>query len=390
MASVLLFGAAELGSGKGGEAKELLRNAYGEGEERYQLLVTGEEGEPKWELALTLQEQSYTEETAKEAFQREYERLCREILGENLSLSEIRQSLHLKEHREHRGIRFSWKSEQPEVLSDEGEILLSYREKEGQAVTLSVSMKAGEFEQSFEMPLFVYPPADTLEERGKEFQLYLQEKEQQEQSEESFTLPSSYQGERLFYQRKGKRDSLLFLLLGLLAAVACYFEEPFREREEKRKREAQMLSDYAEIVSKLLVFLGAGFSIRGAWEKVVMDYERKQRQEGREERWAYERMRETYSQITSGIYEAQAYGNFGRRCGLHCYMKLGSLLEQNLRTGNRYLRDMLEKEMEMAFEEKKRSARKLGEEAGTKLVIPMVLLMAVVMVLVVVPAWMAL
>ena len=47
---------------------------------------------------------------------------------------------------------------------------------------------------------------------------------------------------------------------------------------------------------------------------------------------------------------------------------------------------MLEKESSLAFEERKIIAKKMGEEAGTKLLMPLVVIMAVVIAIVVFPA----
>ena len=49
----------------------------------------------------------------------------------------------------------------------------------------------------------------------------------------------------------------------------------------------------------------------------------------------------------------------------------------------------LEREAESAFEERKRNARVQGEEAATKLLIPMALMLLIVLVLLIVPACMS-
>ena len=65
------------------------------------------------------------------------------------------------------------------------------------------------------------------------------------------------------------------------------------------------------------------------------------------------------------------------------------MTEQNLNKGTRGMQQLLKKEVEDAFEERKRIARKKGEEAGTKLLIPMVMMLAVVIAIVAVPALMS-
>ena len=89
-----------------------------------------------------------------------------------------------------------------------------------------------------------------------------------------------------------------------------------------------------------------------------------------------------------GIPEGQAIEEFGKRCQLQSYLKLSSLLEQNRRTGTKNLTKLLEQEMNGAWEQQKSMARRLGEEAGTKLLLPLMLMLVVVMVIIMVPAMM--
>ena len=93
--------------------------------------------------------------------------------------------------------------------------------------------------------------------------------------------------------------------------------------------------------------------------------------------------------MESGITEAESYERFGRRCGMQIYVKLGALLSQNLRKGAKGMNQILKTEASQAFEERKARARRLGEEAGTKLLAPMFLMLAVVLVIVIVPAFMS-
>ncbi len=108
----------------------------------------------------------------------------------------------------------------------------------------------------------------------------------------------------------------------------------------------------------------------------------------RRKRYVYEEMYETSCQMKGGVPEGSAFEEFGRRCGLQSYMKLGGLLEQNRKNGSKNLRNLLRTEMTDAFEQRKHQARRLGEEAGTKLLLPLFILLSVVMVMIAVPALM--
>lgn len=127
-------------------------------------------------------------------------------------------------------------------------------------------------------------------------------------------------------------------------------------------------------------------TVRTAWERIALDYQ-EVKEKGGEVRPAYEEMLQTYYQMRSGTPEGKAYEEFGRRCILQPYLKLAGLLEQNRKTGTKNLRHLLQIEMSDAFEQRKNLARRQGEEAATKLLIPLFLMLGVVMVIVVVPAF---
>ena len=94
-----------------------------------------------------------------------------------------------------------------------------------------------------------------------------------------------------------------------------------------------------------------------------------------------------YREILSGQSESVAYEHFGKRAGVREYVKLSTLLCQNLKKGSANLMARLEEEALMASESRIRDGKILGEEAGTKLLIPMVLLLAVDMIMIMLPAF---
>ena len=57
--------------------------------------------------------------------------------------------------------------------------------------------------------------------------------------------------------------------------------------------------------------------------------------------------------------------------------------------GSHRMADLLEKEALEAWDERKRKARVLGETAATKLLVPMVMMLAVVMAIIMIPAFLS-
>ena len=64
-----------------------------------------------------------------------------------------------------------------------------------------------------------------------------------------------------------------------------------------------------------------------------------------------------------------------------------SIIIQNQKKGMEGLKDSLSTERRNAFDERKQEATRLGEEAGTKLLLPMMMMMGVVLMIIVIPAY---
>lgn len=146
-----------------------------------------------------------------------------------------------------------------------------------------------------------------------------------------------------------------------------------------------MALDYPKIVSQLSLYMGAGISTRKAWERMIEDYEKKNREE-KECRAAYEEMCTALHEMQSGVPEALAYERFGARCHMPAYLKLGTLLSQNLRKGTKNLSELLKEEAEEAFEDRKALAKQMGEECESKLLFPMILMLLTILIMIMYPA----
>lgn len=73
---------------------------------------------------------------------------------------------------------------------------------------------------------------------------------------------------------------------------------------------------------------------------------------------------------------------------MHRYRKLGNMLEQNIRKGTAGLLEELKQEVQEALEDRKALAFRMGEEASTKLLMPMILLLGIVLIICIAPALM--
>ena len=379
----LLYGAA-VAAGLGGSRVEALRRGpHGEGTTVYQVAVDGLL-ERETEIGIPVSERMYSQKEAEELFEQIWSELPAQILGENPSLSAVRTDLNLVSYLDEYGVRVEWRTD-GRFIDSFGKVYGEEAAPEGEEVWLEAQLSDGTHQAVYELSLRVLPPLRTEEEQTIDSFLEEIRRADAAQKGEEVSLPESFGGKTLTYREPDGEPLWAFPFFGILAALLCETEEKEQKKRARERREKELLRDYPEVVSKLAVFLGAGLTVRGAWERVVKSYEQGLR-EGGKSRYAYEEMKTALEQMEKKIPEGKAYQEFGRSCGLQPYLKLAGLLEQNRRAGTKNLRGMMGLEMASAFEERKNLARKQGEEAGTRLLIPLFLMLGVVMVMVMAPA----
>lgn len=322
-------------AGNLGNVREIERNPYGAGGKQEEFVVRGVNPKSKL-MRLNIDELAYDSAHAEEIFREIREELPDMILQENESASQVRSPLYLPSVYRESDVRISWKISDPEVLSEKGEILEA--DPGGSELLLSAELYAGEFREHLEYELVVFPPEDTDARRFWRFEKQLAEGQFKTADEPVVVLPEEFEGKKITFSRKINRDFIWFPLIGIAFAVLMPMNERQKAADERKKYEKKMMLDYAEIISKMVIFTGAGMSMRLAWEKIALDYEalKKVALEGEfEERPAYEEICYAVRRLHRGVAELQVYTEFGERCRVREYRKLSSLIVQSLKNGDR-------------------------------------------------------
>lgn len=185
--------------------------------------------------------------------------------------------------------------------------------------------------------------------------------------------------------RGRSREGLLLMLAGFAGAGALLYLPIQRAQEAREKRKEALARDYSQMVTLLSLYMSAGLTLRSSWEHLVRQYQ-EDRAQGSGEKVVYEEMLITWRELKGGLYEDRAYGAFGRRCGLPEYLRLGGMLETYVQQGNRELLLLLEQEAAASLTQALQTVRKKGEQTGTRLLLPLLLLFAVTLLMVMVPA----
>ena len=370
---------------------EIVRNDYGKGSKTAELEAEFEESEERIPFEIEVAERQYTEQEAREMFDRVIRRMDSLILGENESLDRVEYNLDLITEVPDEPVELAWELDRYDVMNVRGELVTESLSDEGTLVNLKAVLTYTEDETRqalYECSACVYPRSMTEQEALiQAVTEQVKEAEDSDKTASVWHLPEKIQGKVVSYYKEMDYRGAVLIGMAVLIAILLYALQKQNQLQEQKERKEQMILDYPEIINKLTLFLGAGMTVKRAWRKIVEDYEKMQ--EIRGTRYAYEEMRQTCHEMDGGMTEAESYEQFGRRCNVQAYVKLGALLSQNLRKGTRGLSEMLRLESIQAFEERKAAARRLGEEAGTKLLLPMFLMLAIVLVIVIVPAFLS-
>lgn len=410
------------------EGFRLPRSGYGGSKQYITLEVSGLTEDTSVPLDITVSPKRYTEEEADAVFREIYEQLEELVVAKGESFANLQHDLHLMTKLPKYGVQLSWDfyPELDPAMAEQREAARAYYRKyrhlmdsdgtlhnetlaPGTVVTgyLSLIMstdivpKSAEGETKYlktqyhSAPYRIYVGIVPRElSRYESLLLQLQQaitaEDEGSLGENMLSLPTEIDGQRIYYSEHEDRSYLLLPLLGVIAAMAIYMRQGQARRTEKKQREALLMLDYSELVSKLMVYIGAGLTVRNALETISQHFDALIARGIKEDRPLYQELRTMVIQFRRNMPESEIYLSFGRRVNLKPYTKLVSLIEQNRMNGARNLRAMLELEMEDAFEQRKTTARRLGEEAGTKLLLPLFIMLGIVMIIVIVPAMSAL
>lgn len=361
----------------------ILRGSYPEGSVELKLRTAGLEGEQET-FQIEVAPIRLTEGQLKKLSDEFLKKLPELILGGNASLEQVTEDLVLEETYGDYPFSVEWKSDRPEIVGSTGRV---YPQEESVPVSLQVKLTCEEFVREARMELQVVPEHLSPEERRHvDLEELLRQSEYDSRDQETWRLPGEWQGESVGWQQEVEDYSLGLWVAALVTAVVVYRMSDRDLHEQLEKRKKRMKQDYPDIVHKLVLYVGAGMTVRGAFQKLAADYEQG-REKGMEERPAYEEMLYTCRELHSGVSEGAAYEHFGKRTGLQEYVRLCTLLAQNLKKGSSTLLERLKEEADKAGEERLQNSKRLGEEAGTKLLLPMVLMLLVVMIMIMIPAF---
>ncbi|MFA6308962.1 MAG: type II secretion system F family protein [Clostridia bacterium] len=172
-----------------------------------------------------------------------------------------------------------------------------------------------------------------------------------------------------------EKEYFVFCIL-ILLGIYLYCDNEISKNLKVRKLEIQI--DFPIFLNKLTLLINAGMTMSRAMEKITY--------ENKKESALYTELEKTVFEIKSGMSEIRAYEDFAKRCRTSEVTKFISIVLQNLKKGSFEVVSILRVQSEACWETRKNVAKKLGEEASTKLLLPMMIIFLAILIIVITPA----
>jgi len=180
---------------------------------------------------------------------------------------------------------------------------------------------------------------------------------------------------------RGEVD-LMMSVFSVVVLIAVFFAPDYELKKKIAQRNLFMRLDFPGFLNKLTLLINAGMTITKAWEKIVLNNQKQTP--------FYEEVAAVMQDIHRGKPEFQAFEDFARRCRVPEITRFTAVVLQNMKKGSSELVPILRLQANECWEMRKNAAKRLGEEASTKLLLPMMLMFMAILLITATPAILAL
>ncbi len=328
--------------------------------------------------SLEVNQLQYSEEEFIQISENMFIELEESILGDNTSLQAVGFDLSLPQEDTNGIFEIKWKTDSPEILTSRGRVNTQdiIGEKK---VCLTAVVTYLDYMNTHVYEIVVCPKRDDARlDYETSVGLILDKLEKENRDIQIFEIPTNINGVDIYMTKNAKNKGTIIFIAGIFISGILMFLDRSKVMEAGKKRDSMLKEKYPAFVNKLWLLLGTGMTIKAAFEEIIRQSEK--------ENFLVKELEYTINQINSGVDEEIAYLDFGMRIDISTYKRLMGHVSQNLRMGTKDLLRLMEDEVRAALELKKELTRRKGEEASTKLLFPMIILLVTVMIIIIVPA----
>lgn len=280
---------------------------------------------------------------------------------------------------------YSYYSEEPEIMQNDGRLLISWPEEDTSISLRIVTWVEGlSTSQSVEIQLVGaknLPAERQLELLQKEINegKFLEEKE--------VVLPAETAGGDVITWNLSDTqiNPWLFGCIGLLILLLFWIRGNEKLGNTVKKQRGAILRTYPEAINQMVILMGAGLTLQNAWLRVTEKYERRKKEKERMEP-LYEAMNRVSVRTQNGLSFSEALRELGDSIQVKEVRKFIGLMLAERKRGDEHLLDYLKQMNEEAWEQRKKQVKEKTEEADTRLLFPLMMMLVVILIVVLAPA----
>jgi len=168
------------------------------------------------------------------------------------------------------------------------------------------------------------------------------------------------------------------LVYVLVFSVLCGLMPVFDLKKKVEERRYLLKRGLPDFISRLVLLVEAGMTLSRGFEIAARNVEKNSP--------LFYEISKTCNEMNNGVTESQAYEQLAVRCRIIEVARFSSMLIQNLRKGNSELASLLRMVSSECWNARKAHAKKRGEEAAAKMLIPVSLLLIAVLIVTAGPA----
>ncbi|WP_022748167.1 type II secretion system F family protein [Lachnobacterium bovis] len=380
-----LFGlAADIIGFLGKDNLILKKNKSGEGQKIVHVKIDADGVVKNYDYDIKIRESLITAKQAAKFLKQAKKEINSQIFAKGDNVNHVTKKLQLKEKWADGMVAAEWYFDRYDVITPAGKPIFNKISKKGSKVNLHINLICGQYSDKTTLKMILYRKKLSKKE-NLIYELDSKIANNQINSQtQYFSLPQRIDGVEVKWKKKSKFYFVKILFFSFIVMILLKLSELEEMKNKEKMRQMQLRIDYSQIVSKFVILIGAGMSISSCLHRIAENAKNNNEELGNKE--GYKQLIITSNEIKDGISDRIAIQKLAERVKIPEYRRFSRLLIQNMQKGSTSLAKSLEEEMYKSFEIRKNLAKKLGEEASTKLLGPMMIMFGIVMAVVIAPA----
>lgn len=384
------------------EGNKIYRSKVGGSDRKYEIYV--EANKESIPITVSIDKKRYKKDELNSIFEKLFEKILVEAIGENEDYLNIKSDLNLKSYYGE-GINAIWKFEPYEedfesyikkisIIEKDGRVnnekLKNGEEVKGELI-LYFECEVSDSETIYSSDKYIIPVVvkekkyNEKENFIKKLNEAIEYENKKDLNSNIVNLPNNVERKKIIYKEKFDMSIFMIPILGFIIILLLDYKDKYNIKKEEESIKRQLLLDYPKLITNTLLYIASGMSVRNTLLKISDNF---LKYAGKDINVLSLYMEKLKLKLNSGVSEIESLEEISTNIDDRNYTRFFNILIQNIKNGSKDLKNILEIEMADAIYNRKMNARKTAEEAATKLILPLMMMFAIIMAVIIIPAFM--